>query len=210
MLEALTGTGLAASAGLNAYIPLLTMALLARFTELVNLPSGWNWLSNGWTIAILAVLLAVEVVADKVPVVDHVNDVVQTVVRPTAGGLAFGAGSGSETVTVSDPGQFFGSHQWVPIAIGVIIALGVHGVKAAARPVINAGTAGFGAPVASTAEDATSVFVSLAAILLPVLVLVFLLGVPFLVMWVVRRRRRRRQQRRAARLGQTETMVDQY
>ena len=38
-------------------------------------------------------LLAVEVVADKVPVVDHVNDVVQTVVRPTAGGLAFGAGS---------------------------------------------------------------------------------------------------------------------
>ncbi len=43
---------------------------------------------------ILAVLLAVEMVADKVPVVDHVNDVVQTVVRPTAGGLAFGAGSG--------------------------------------------------------------------------------------------------------------------
>ncbi|MBF9133479.1 DUF4126 domain-containing protein [Plantactinospora sp. S1510] len=210
MLEALTGTGLAASAGLNAYIPLLTMALLARFTELVNLPSGWQWLSNGWTIAILAVLLAVEVVADKVPVVDHVNDVVQTVVRPTAGGLAFGAGSGSETATVSDPGQFFGSHQWVPVAIGVIIALGVHGVKAAARPVINAGTAGFGAPVASTAEDATSVFVSLAAILLPVLVLVFLLGVPFLVMWVVRRRRRRRQQRRAARLARTETMVDHY
>ncbi|MFC6022294.1 DUF4126 domain-containing protein [Plantactinospora solaniradicis] len=210
MLEALTGTGLAASAGLNAYIPLLTMALLARFTDLVNLPSGWQWLSNGWTIAILAVLLAVEVVADKVPVVDHVNDVVQTVVRPTAGGLAFGAGSGSETVTVSDPGQFFGSHQWVPVAIGVIIALGVHGVKAAARPVINAGTAGFGAPVASTAEDATSVFVSLAALLLPVLVLVFLLGVPFLVMWVVRRRRRRRQQRRAARLARTETMVDHY
>lgn len=205
MLEALTGTGLAASAGLNAYIPLLIMALLARFTDLVNLPSGWQWLGNGWVIAILVVLLAIEVVADKVPVVDHVNDVVQTVVRPTAGGLAFGAGAGSETVTVSDPAQFFSSNQWVPIAIGVLIAFGVHGVKAAARPVINAGTAGFGAPVASTAEDATSVFVSLTAILLPLLVLVFLLGVPFLVVWVFRRRRRSRQERQAAR---TRSMVE--
>ena len=117
-------------------------------------------------------LLAVEVVADKVPVVDHVNDVVQTVVRPTAGGLAFGAGSSSETVTVTDPGAFFGSHQWVPIAAGVVIALGVHGVKAASRPVVNATTAGVGAPVASTAEDFSSVVLSLLAILLPVLVLV--------------------------------------
>ncbi|MFY1672987.1 DUF4126 domain-containing protein [Plantactinospora sp. WMMB334] len=199
MLEALTGTGLAASAGLNAYIPLLTMGLLARYTEVIQLPSGWQWISNGWVLAILAVLLVIEVVADKVPVVDHVNDVVQTVVRPTAGGLAFGAGSGAETVTVSDPGAFFGSSQWVPVAIGVLIALGVHGLKAAARPVINAGTAGLGAPVASTAEDATSVVFSLAAILLPVLVLLFLLAVPLLVLWVVRRRRRRRAERQAAR-----------
>ncbi|MEO3923718.1 DUF4126 domain-containing protein [Micromonosporaceae bacterium B7E4] len=201
MLEALTGTGLAASAGLNAYIPLLTMGLLARYTDVVNLPGGWQWISNGWVLAILVVLLAIEVVADKVPVVDHLNDVVQTVVRPTAGGLAFGAGSGAETVTVSDPGEFFGSHQWVPVVIGVLIALGVHGVKAAARPVINAGTAGFGAPVASTAEDATSVLFSLSAILLPVLVLLFLLVVPLSVIWVVRRRRRRRAERRAARPG---------
>ncbi|HET6482361.1 MAG TPA: DUF4126 domain-containing protein, partial [Actinoplanes sp.] len=102
MLEALTGTGLAASAGLNAYIPLLTMGLLARYTDAIDLPTGWSWLANGWTLLILALLLAIEVVADKIPVVDHVNDVVQTVVRPTAGGLAFGAGSSSETVTVSD------------------------------------------------------------------------------------------------------------
>ncbi len=64
MLEALTGSGLAASAGLNAYIPLLTMGLLARFTDAFNLPGGWQWLSYGWVIGILAVLLAVEVVAD--------------------------------------------------------------------------------------------------------------------------------------------------
>jgi uncharacterized membrane protein len=199
VLEILTGTGLAASAGLNAYIPLLLMGLLARYSDLIDLPSGWQWLGNGWVIAILAVLFVIELVADKVPVVDHVNDVVQTVVRPTAGGLAFGAGSNSETVTVSDPGQFFSSNQWVPIAAGVAIALGVHGVKAASRPVINAATAGVGAPVASTAEDATSIVVSLIAILLPVLVLVVLVVMVLLAVWVVRRSRARRREREAAR-----------
>ena len=198
MLEALTGTGLAASAGLNAYIPLLTMGLLARYTNAIDLPDGWTWLSNGWVLVILAVLLAVEVVADKVPIVDHVNDVVQTVVRPTAGGLAFGAGSASQTVTVSDPGSFFSSHQWIPIAAGVLIALCVHGVKAAARPVVNMSTAGFGAPVASTAEDITSVLMSVVAILLPVLVLVGLGLLVWFGVWVVRRRRRRRAVRAGA------------
>ncbi|MFF0151591.1 DUF4126 domain-containing protein [Micromonospora sp. NPDC005203] len=199
MFEVLTGTGLAASAGLNAYIPLLALGLLGRYTDLIDLPSGWTWLGNGWVIVILAVLLAVEMVADKVPVVDHINDVVQTVVRPTAGGLAFGAGSSSETVTVSDPGSFFSSHQWVPVVTGVLLALGVHLLKSAARPVINATTAGFGAPVASTAEDATSVVVSLVAIILPVLVLAFLLGLVVFVFWFLRRRSVRRRERDAAR-----------
>lgn len=199
MLEALTGTGLAASAGLNAYIPLLTMGLLARYTELIDLPSSSQWLTNGWALAILTVLLAVEFVADKVPMIDHVNDVIQTVVRPTAGGLAFGAGAGSETVTVSDPGQFFSSNQWLPIAVGVVIAFGVHGIKSVARPVINATTAGFGAPVASTAEDATSIVMSLVAIILPVLVLLFLLGFAILLPWALRRRRLRKRERQAAR-----------
>ena len=195
MLEALTGTGLAASAGLNAYIPLLTMGLLARYTDAIDLPAGWSWITNGWTLLILALLLAIEVVADKVPVVDHVNDMVQTVVRPTAGGLAFGAGSSSQTVTVSDPGSFFGSHQWVPIAAGVLIALCVHGVKAASRPVVNATTAGMGAPVASTAEDVGSVVMSVLAIVLPVLVLVGLVVLALGAFWVLRQRRRRRRTR---------------
>jgi Domain of unknown function (DUF4126) len=196
VLEALTGTGLAASAGLNAYIPLLIMGLLARFTDAINLPSGWQWLSNGWVLAILAMLLAIEVVADKVPVVDHVNDVVQTVVRPTAGGIVFGAGSSSQTATVTDPGSFFGSHQWVPIAAGVLIALCVHGLKAASRPVINATTAGVGAPVASTAEDIGSIVMSLLAILLPILVLLGLVLLVSSSVWAIRRRRQRKRERR--------------
>jgi amino acid transporter len=195
VLEALTGTGLAASAGLNAYIPLLIMGMLARFTDTIDLPQGWAWLSNGWVLAILAALLAVEVVADKVPLVDHVNDVAQTVVRPTAGGIVFGAGASSQTATVTDPGAFFGSHQWVPIAAGVLIAFCVHGVKAASRPVINATTAGFGAPVASTAEDIGSIVMSLFAILLPILVLLGLVLMVSSAVWAVRRRRQRKKDR---------------
>jgi hypothetical protein len=196
VLEALTGTGLAASAGLNAYIPLMIMGLLARFTDAIDLPHGWQWLSNGWVLAVLTALLAIEVVADKVPIVDHLNDVVQTVVRPTAGGIVFGAGSSSQTATVTDPGSFFGSHQWVPIAAGVIIALCVHGVKAAARPVVNLTTGGLGAPVASTAEDLGSIVMSLLAILVPILVLLALVLLVSSAIWVIRRRRQRKRQQR--------------
>jgi hypothetical protein len=188
MLEVLTGTGLATAAGLNAYIPLLVVGLLARFTDLIELPDAWRWLQNPWVLAVLAVLLAVEVVADKIPVVDHINDVVQTVVRPTAGGLVFGAASSSQTVTVQDPSSFFTSHQWVPIAAGIVLSLIVHGTKAAARPVINGMTMGVGAPVASTVEDGVSAGMSVVAILLPVLVLLFVVALVALIVWLVRRR----------------------
>jgi hypothetical protein len=198
VLELLTGMGLAASAGLNAYIPLLMLGVLGRYTDVISLPAGWDWLTNGWVIAILAVLLAVEFVADKVPVVDHVNDVIQTVVRPTSGGLAFGAGASSETVTVADPGSFFASNQWIPVAAGVLIALGVHAAKAAVRPVVNATTAGVGAPVVSTAEDATSAVMSFVAIVLPLLVLVLLVALVFGFIALLRRRRDRRRARSAA------------
>jgi hypothetical protein len=194
-LETLTGVGLATSAGLNAYIPLLILSLLGRYTDMVNLPSQWAWLENGWVTGILAVLLVIEFVADKIPVVDHINDVVQTVVRPTSGGLAFGAASSSETVTVSDPGAFFSSNQWVPILAGMVISLIVHGFKAAARPVVNVSTAGLGAPVASTAEDALSVFLSFIAIILPVLIIVFMVLFVWGAVAIVRRRRRRREER---------------
>jgi hypothetical protein len=200
VLETLTGIGLATSAGLNAYIPLLMIGLLGRFTNLITLPGGWHWLQNGWVLGILAVLLAIEVVADKIPLVDHVNDIVQTVVRPTAGGLAFGAASSSETVTVSNPAQFFGSHQWVPIASGMVISFIVHSMKATARPVINASTVGLGAPVASTAEDIFSVVMSFVAILFPLLIVVFVI----ILIWLFVAMRRRRRRKKAEKLARAE------
>lgn len=191
MLELLTGTGLATAAGLNAYVPLLLLGALGRWTDVVSPPGGWEWLTNGWVLTVLAVLLVLEVVADKVPGVDHVNDVVQSIVRPGAGGIAFGAGAGSQTAVVTDPGAFASSGQWVPVAVGVLLALAVHVAKALARPVVNAATFGLGAPVLSAAEDATSLSLSLAALLAPLLVLVMLAGGGAL-WWRWRRRRRAR------------------
>jgi hypothetical protein len=194
-VEFLTGTGLATAAGLNAYIPLLVMGLLDRYTNLIDLPKPWAWLSNGWVLIILVVLLAIEFVADKIPAVDSVNDVLQTLVRPTAGGIAFAAGSGSETITVSDPGALFTQKLWVPIVIGLLIALTVHGAKATVRPVANTATVGLAAPVVSTAEDVTSTGLSFVAIIIPGLVIVFL----FALVWLFFRWRRKRKQRRLAR-----------
>src|SRR5919198_3449923 len=91
MLASLTALGLSAAAGLNAYIPLLLVGLLARYTDVVTLPQSSAWLENGYVLVVLAVLLAAEMVLDKVAVVDHVNDAIQTFIRPTAGGAIFAA-----------------------------------------------------------------------------------------------------------------------
>ncbi|VEG57223.1 transmembrane protein [Mycolicibacterium aurum] len=189
-MELLTGFGLATAAGLNAYIPLLALGLLARFTDLVTLPAGWAWLENGWVMAIVAVLLVIEIVADKVPALDSVNDVVQTVVRPTAGGIVFGSGTAAQTAAVSDPGAFAQSGQWVPVAVGVAIALVVSLTKSTVRPAANVATAGVAAPVLSTVEDIVSVLLVFLAILVPVLVLVAVIALAWAVFRLLRRRRR--------------------
>jgi len=191
-MELMTGFGLATAAGLNAYIPMLLMGLLARFTSLISLPHGWTWLENGWVMAIVAVLLAVEIVADKIPALDSVNDAVQTFVRPASGGIVFGSGTAAQTAAVSDPAEFARTGQWVPVAIGVVTALVVHLTKTAVRPAANAATAGVAAPVLSTIEDFTSVSLSLIAIVIPALVVVVMVALAGGAFWLLRRRRRKK------------------
>ncbi|MEP6481615.1 MAG: DUF4126 domain-containing protein [Rhodoglobus sp.] len=195
MLELLTGSGLAVAAGLNAYVPLLVLGLAGRLLDFVHLPEQWTWLSNPWVLAILGVLLVIEVVADKIPVLDSINDWLQTIVRPVAGGIAFGTGSASGTAVVKDPAAFFTSNAWVPIAIGVVLALATHVTKMTSRPVVNAMTVGAAAPVVSTVEDIGSVILSFVAILVPILVIV---GIGALVVGFTALFRRRFRKRRGA------------
>lgn len=187
MLAALTGIGLSAAAGLNAYVPFLLVALLDRFTGVVDLPAGWEWMSSWWVIGVCAVLLVAEIVLDKVPVVDSMNDTIQTFVRPATGGVVFAATSAARDVESSTWVQ---ENPWVTVLAGVVVAGLVHAGKATTRPLVNAATVGVGAPLVSTAEDGASVGLSLAAVFLPILVLVLLA----LLVWafVALRRRRRR------------------
>jgi hypothetical protein len=195
VLATLTGLGLAAAAGLNAYIPLLVVGVLARLTDAVRLPPELAWTSSGWTLTILGLLLAVEVVLDKVPIVDHVNDVIPTAGRPAAGGASFAL---SEAATRADESTWMQANPWASWLLGIVVALVVHTAKAAARPAVNASTAGLGAPVASTVEDAGSLGLSLLAVLAPAVAVVALLVVAFAAVRVVVRLRRR-----AGRAGRT-------
>jgi hypothetical protein len=196
-VELLTGFGLATAAGLNAYIPMLALGLLSRFTHLVTLPDGWTWLENGWVLTIIGVLLAVEIVADKIPALDSINDAMQTFVRPTAGGIVFASGTEAQTAAVADPGDFAKSGQWIPVAVGVVIALIVHLTKSTVRPAANVATAGVAAPVLSTVEDVASVTLVFVAILIPVLVLVIVVVLAWGAIRLFRRRRRRASSRGA-------------
>ncbi len=158
-MELLTALGLSVPAGLNAYIPLLAVALAQRF-DWLELREPFSILGEWWLIAIIAVLLIVELIADKVPAVDHVNDIIQTVVRPAAGGIVAVAAAGN-AVDVSP---------WLLVLAGVLLAGGVHATKATARPAVNATTAGAGAPVVSTIEDVAATALSIVAIVAPYLV----------------------------------------
>lgn len=192
MLATLTGLGLSTAAGLNAYIPMLVVGLLARFTDVLRLPAEFGWLTNGWVLAGLAVLLAAEVVLDKIPAVDTVNDAVQTLVRPAAGGAVFAATDAAERLDERiAASSFMQEHAWIGWVLGIAAALAVHAVKASARPLIDGGTFGLGAPVVSTVEDTAYLGMSLLAILAPPVALALLLLSAWTVVRLLRGRRRR-------------------
>jgi hypothetical protein len=155
--------GLSASAGLNAYIPLLVVALLARFTSLIKLNSPWDALSSWWIIGLLLVLSLIEFFADKIPAVNHLNDVIQTLIRPAAGAIVFAASAH----VITD------IHPVLSLAAGLLVAGGVHVVKAlAVRPAVTATTAGAGNIPVSIAEDVLATILSIVSVVVPVLIIV--------------------------------------
>ena len=189
MIAALTGMGLSAAAGFNAYIPFLIVAHIARFTDVITLPASYAWIESWWAIGIAAALLLAEVVLDKIPAVDTVNDTIQTFVRPAMGGLIFAA---TQAASAIDESTWMKENPWVGIVLGIVVSGLIHSGKMAARPVLNAGTAGVAAPVVSTVEDGFSIGLSLVAIFLPILVVLALAMIAWLIASLWRRARRRR------------------
>jgi len=174
-----TAFGLSASAGLNAYIPLLVVGLLAHYTNLIKLNEPWNTLSNPWIILLLCILVIIEMLADKVPAVNHINDLIQTVVRPAAGAIAFAASA--NVVTDVSPA--------LALACGLFVAGTVHVAKAGiVRPMVTATTGGAGNTPVSIAEDVVSTVLSIVAIILPILIGTLLVVLAsFIVYWLYKR-----------------------
>lgn len=191
MIEAISGIsaafGLATSAGLNAYIPLLLVALAARFPlndPFLKLSEPYNVLGSGWAIGILVVLLIIEMTVDKIPAADSLNDVIQTLIRPVAGAILFAANAN----VITD------LHPIIALVAGLLLAGSVHATKTVVRPAVTATTAGTGNWAVSILEDIIALFMSLLALLVPLLAILSALAFALFIIWLYQRRRQRRKQ----------------
>jgi hypothetical protein len=177
-----TSFGLSTSAGLNAYLPLLIVALVSRWTNLIRLNEPFDALESWWVIGVLVILTTIEILADKIPVVDSIQDVVQTIFRPAAGAILFAANANA----IADV------HPVLAMICGLLIAGTVHVVKTTARPVVTAATGGTANPFLSAAEDIVSALTAFLAILLPTLIAIILLIAVIIIGWWLWKRQQRR------------------
>lgn len=183
MIDIFSAFGLSFSAGLNAYLPVLIVALVGRFfPKLFTLTEPYDVLTSWWVIGVLVVLVVIEFFVDKIPAVDSINDVIQTVVRPAAGALMFAVSTGAVE----------GIQPVLAVIAGLLVAGSVHATKATVRPLVTATTAGIGNPIVSVVEDVVAFVTSLLAILLPIVVGIFLIAV-VITFFSWRSRRRKKQ-----------------
>lgn len=171
VLAALAGISIAAACGLRAFLPLLALAGGARI-GLVHLSPSMGWLAGDAVIWTLTIATVIELLADKVPALDHALDAVSTFIRPVAAAFAAWAGIG-------------GLHPALGMAAALIMgasALGVHALKAKTRIGSSALTMGAANPILSFIEDAVTVTISAVALLAPILGAI-LVATGLLVWW---------------------------
>jgi len=169
--QLMMGFGLAASAGLRAFLPLLVVGVAGRF-ELVGLGDRFTWMASDAALIVFAVAVVIEVLGDKIPVVDHALDAVGTFARPLAGALA-----AASPITAMNPL----TAAVVGVILGATVAGGVHAAKAGTRILSTGATGGLATPLISVAEDALSFGGALVSLFLPGVIFVLVLGVLYLV-----------------------------
>lgn len=178
VLALASGVALAAACGLRAFLPLLAVGVAAR-VGLLHLRPGLEWIASAPALWALGTATLLELAADKVPWLDHALDALGTIVRPVAAWIAAYAVLGDWPTP------------WAPL-LALVLGTGtlvVHGAKAHARIGSTAMTLGFANPLLSIAEDAATIVLVAAAILVPLVALLLGAG---LVFAVTRRRRRTR------------------
>lgn len=181
-MELLQAIGLSAPAGLNAYLTLLMVGVAGRFGW-VDLSGEWGErLTNPYVLAALAALTAWEVVVDKVPGADHLNDLAGTVLRPLSGAV----------LMLATPNPLSENSPALAVATGAGLAGALHLLKALLRPIVTVTTGGLGNPVVSAVEDTAAAGTVVTAIVAPVLVALLLALAAWLFWWALNRWRQRR------------------
>lgn len=173
ILPALLGLGLAAAAGLRAFLPLLLLGVAARFELFgVSLNDKAEWLGSDAALVTLAIATALELAADKVPFLDHALSAVGTVTRPIAAVVAAGSVfAGVDPVVAAVAG----------VVIGAPTALAFHAAQSGTRVASTATTGGLLNPVVSVVEDLLAVLTAGLALALPLLVPALLV----LLLWAI-------------------------
>lgn len=183
ILPALLGLGLASATGLRTFLPLLMLALAARFDLFgIDLNDRMAWLADWPAIAALAVAAAVEFTGDKIPVVDHALNVLGAFTRPIAGAVAAASVfAGVDPMTAAIAG----------LIVGVPTAFAFNAAQGGARLTSTATTGGIGNPILSFIEDVLSFLMVVLAFLAPVLVPILMIVLAVVVFRLARRMRGR-------------------
>lgn len=176
--ETLTAVAVALGAGwasgLNAYAAVLVLGAAQRF-GLVGLPHDLQVLASPWVMGVAAILFALNFLADKIPYVDSINDVLQTFVRVPAGALlAYGAAGGLDPELAVIAGL-----------LGGTLAAGTHIAKTGTRALINTSPEPFTNVLASLGEDITVIGGLALAIAHPITFLCLLALFVALLVWLL-------------------------
>ena len=155
--------GSAWTSGINLYATVSVLGLLQKFSA-IKLPGGLDVLDNWWIIGIAGGLYIVEFVADKVPYVDSVWDVVHTFIRVPAGAA----------VAYAATNQMDASATVIATLLGGGLALSSHGTKAALRAGANLSPEPVSNWTLSIVEDIIAFAGTILAVVAPVLIAIVL------------------------------------
>ncbi len=204
----LASFGLSLSAGVRAYLPLVALGIASHLGKIdgfqIKLTPTFSWLGDPVVIGIFVLLTIYEISADKIPVVDHINDVVHTAIRPLSGAVLFTATQNPLTTNYGTAGIV------IAAIIGAAIAGTTHAAKAGTRAASTATTAGIANPFISLIEDVLAVGAVVLSIVAPVVAAILIVILALLVargITLLLRRRRQRRSGQAAVAGPGSTTI---
>ena len=140
------------ASGLNIYATILTLGVLNRL-QIVDLPGQLDIFSSTPVLVGAAAFYSIEFIADKIPYIDNIWDMVHSVVRPV----------GAAILAYSAVGDVDPKWQMLATLVGGSVALASHAAKASTRAAVNLSPEPFSNWILSFGEDVLAVgLVSLA------------------------------------------------